>query len=236
MILKNTHPFGIYCEDGISDSFFLALTYPLMPSFLPSLLQNTQTLLTLTARDPDRPVPSCPGWVVRNLSVHMDEMCRDLLKSAGVDVPEPGLEAVVSALETAPVDANDPELQSLAEESALHLWDAQNAFGEPKPVNDELACLGVDEFFEVAAVGVLKSRGLRAGEGQTLHLHRTDGEGEWFIVLDELPVVSHRHAKADIAIRGTASDLFLCLWGRVEPPGVIGDIEVFRHLRKVTKH
>lgn len=220
-----------------------------MVNFLESIQRDGHALLQLHSRDPDRPVPSCPGWVVRNLSVHMDEMCRDLLKSAGVDVPEPGLEAALAALPTAPIAADDPELQSLAEECALHLWDAQNAFGEAQPVDGELACLGVDEFFEVAAPGVLKTRGTRAGDGQTLHLHRTDGEiessehdpnfqslGEWFIVLEELPILSHQHAKADVAIRGTASDLFLCLWGRVEPPGVIGDVEVFRHLRRVTKH
>lgn len=206
-----------------------------MINFLPSIQRDGQALVDLYTQDPNRPVPSCPGWVVRNLHTHVDEMCRDLLTRLGVNVPEPGLAAALQALQTAN-PSNDPELQSLAEECALHLWDAQNAFQEAQPVEAELACLGVDEFFEIAAPGVLKARGLRAGDGQTLHLHRTDGEGEWFIVLDELPLMSHQHAKADIAIRGTASDLFLCLWGRVEPPGVIGKIEVFRHLRAVTKH
>lgn len=207
-----------------------------MPNFLTAIQRNAQSLLQLYTRDPDRPVSSCPGWVMRNLYNHVDEICRDLLNKAGVTVPETGLEVALNALQTADIAADDPELQSLAEECALHLWDAQNAFNEPQPVEAELACLGVDEFFEVAAVGVLKYRGIRAGDGQTLHLHRTDGDGEWFVILEELPIMSHQHAKADVAIRGTASDLFLCLWGRVEPPGVIGDIEVFRHFRAVTKH
>jgi hypothetical protein len=90
-------------------------------------------------------------------------MCRELLTRLGVNVPAPGLAAALVALQTAPIEANDPELQSLAEECALHRWDAQNAFDEAQPVDADLACLGVDEFFEVAAVGVLQARGLRAG-------------------------------------------------------------------------
>jgi hypothetical protein len=212
-----------------------------MLNFLEAIQRDAQSLVQLYTRDPDRPVPSCPGWVVRNLHNHVDETCRETLGrfglgKFGVEVSETGLAAALDALQTAGIEATDPRLQDLAEECALHLWDAQNAFGEAQPVEAELACLGVDEYFEIAAPGVLKYRGIRAGDGQTLHLHRTDGEGEWFVVLEELPVVSHKHAKADVAIRGTASDLFLCLWGRVEPPGVIGDIEVFRHFRAVTKH
>ena len=177
-----------------------------------------------------------PGWVVRNLYKHVDEMCRDTLGKFGVEVSETGLAAALNALQTAGIEADDPRLQSLAEEGALHLWDAQNAFNEAQPVEAELACTGVDEYFEVAAPGVLQYHGIRAGDGQTLHLHRTDGDGEWFVVLEELPVMSHQHAKADVAIRGTASELFLCLWGRIEPPEALGDIQVFRHFRAVTKH
>ena len=49
----------------------------------------------------------------------------------------------------------------------------------------------------------------------SLHLHATDTDGEWYLGLapDRL---EHRreHAKADAALRGTASDLLLWLVGR----------------------
>ena len=59
----------------------------------------------------------------------------------------------------------------------------------------------------------------------TLHLHRTDGDGEWLLSSagDQL-VVGHEHAKGDAAARGTASDLNLLVWGRRQPTlEVFGD-------------
>ena len=53
------------------------------------------------------------------------------------------------------------------------------------------------------------------GDG-TLHLHCTDVEGEWLVARRDGEVtVTREHAKGDVAARGSASDLFLFLWGRV---------------------
>jgi hypothetical protein len=44
----------------------------------------------------------------------------------------------------------------------------------------------------------------RAGVGESFH--RIDGEGEWVIRFDgEDVTVTHEHAKADVAVRGTYS-------------------------------
>ena len=57
----------------------------------------------------------------------------------------------------------------------------------------------------------------------TLHLHQTDGEGEWMLSsLNDQLVVGNEHAKGDAAARGTASDLALLVWGRRRPT-----VEVF---------
>jgi hypothetical protein len=205
-------------------------------SLLSTILRDGPQIIELGERDRERPVPSCPGWNVRNLSIHIQETCRDTLAEIGLTPTQPGFAGSLEALEASGIDANDPRLQGFAEECALHLWDARDAFGEAIPVDEEIALVGVDGFFEMAAPGVLKYRGIRAGSGETMHLHRTDGEGEWFVVLDELPILTHEHRKGDVAIRGPVSDLFLCLWGRVEPPEVLGDIEVFRRLREATRH
>ena len=54
----------------------------------------------------------------------------------------------------------------------------------------------------------------------SVHLHCTDTEGEWFVHPDGR--VEPIHAKGDVAIRGTASDLLLALYTRVP----IGDLDV----------
>ena len=59
------------------------------------------------------------------------------------------------------------------------------------------------------------------GEGETIHLHCTDGEGEWLVRLaPDGATVTREHAKGDVAARGTASDLLLLVWGRITPDAV----------------
>ena len=73
------------------------------------------------------------------------------------------------------------------------------------------------------------------GNGETLHLHCTDGEGEWLVRLDPDGVSSsHEHAKGDVAARGTASDLLLFLYGRVDPEQleVFGDASLLATLER----
>ena len=56
----------------------------------------------------------------------------------------------------------------------------------------------------------------------SLHLHRTDGDGEWLVVNDGGSlVVTREHAKGDAAVRGAGADLLLWIWGRG------GDVEIF---------
>jgi hypothetical protein len=205
-------------------------------TLLEGIERDGPRLAQLGERDPVRPVPSCPGWLVRDLSNHLDETCRETLRTIGAKGEGVGLAPALEALSRSGVDPDDDRLRGMAEESALHLWDGQNAFEEAEPVEAGLACLGVDGYFELAAPGILQYRKIPAGQGETLHLHRSDGPGEWLVVLAQLPRVSHEHGPADVTITGSASDLFLCLWGRVEPPTMTGDIDVFTRFREASKH
>ena len=105
----------------------------------------------------------------------------------------------------------------LALETAIHRWDTQLAHGSPGPIESDLAADGIDESLDI----MLPARrgwaaALRQGSGERYHLHRTDGEGEWLIVFGPESVeVRREHAKGDVALRGSASDLFLWLWRRV---------------------
>ena len=56
-----------------------------------------------------------------------------------------------------------------------------------------------------------------------MHLHCTDVAGEWLVTFTaEGPEVEPVHAKGEVAARGTASDLDLYLWGRVDADVVGG--------------
>jgi uncharacterized protein (TIGR03083 family) len=113
-------------------------------------------------------------------------------------------------------------------ETAVHRWDVQLAHGQPRDIESALAADGIDE-----AVDIMLTRrrsrqpDARQGAGESYHLHRTDGTGEWLIRFKaEGPVVSREHAKGDIALRGTASDLLLFLWHRIPASRleVFGDV------------
>jgi uncharacterized protein (TIGR03083 family) len=105
----------------------------------------------------------------------------------------------------------------LAHENAIHRWDVQLAHGITEPIEPELATDGIEEMFEVHLFdrhGEVQQA--HPGRGETYHFHRTDGPGEWLLTFDpQGPVLRREHAKGDVALRGTASDLLLWLYHRV---------------------
>ena len=104
-----------------------------------------------------------------------------------------------------------------AHEAAVHRWDAENALTPGLvvwSVDPELAVDGIDEYWVMARERLLPARNI-ATLGGSLHLHSTDVTGEWMIeITDGVLRVDHGHGKGTAAVRGTASDLFLGLWGR----------------------
>jgi uncharacterized protein (TIGR03083 family) len=123
-------------------------------------------------------------------------------------------------------------------ETAMHRWDAQDAAGaDAQPIAAELAADGVDELLGFLP-GILSARPV-AALSSTLHLHTTDTPGEWLLDFAAEGLATRReHAKADTAVRGPASGLYLWLWNRqtAEAAGleVFGRAEVaeaWRHVR-----
>src|SRR5207342_3544606 len=94
----------------------------------------------------------------------------------------------------------------------VHAWDATAAVGPAEPIDAALAVDGVDEYLDV----FMPTRfGHADGPLLTAHLHATDADGEWVVHMGEGRwEVERAHAKGDVAIRATASDLLLLLWGR----------------------
>jgi hypothetical protein len=87
----------------------------------------------------------------------------------------------------------------------------------PAPIEPDVASDSIDEFLTFSLpMGRAKAEPLKG----TVHLHCTDTAGEWFIHPDGR--VEPIHAKGDVAVRGTASDLLLALYARVD----IDDLDV----------
>jgi uncharacterized protein (TIGR03083 family) len=115
-------------------------------------------------------------------------------------------------------------------ETMVHRADVELALGRTPVITAEAAADGVEEFLTAVLrydriVERLRKFG-RAGE--TIHLHATDGEGEWTATLDAdgRTTWERGHAKGTVAVRGSAADLLLLLWGRYpldERFGVFGD-------------
>ena len=115
------------------------------------------------------------------------------------------------------------------QETAVHRWDMQDAAttGDPDPIEAEVASDSVDEFLSITLPwGVNHKKPLRG----SVHLHCTDIAGEWFI--EPNGRVDRAHARGDVALRGTASDLLLALYNRIDVDDleVIGDGNVARQL------
>jgi uncharacterized protein (TIGR03083 family) len=201
----------------------------------------------------ETPVPSCPGWSMEELLAHTAEVhwfwgriVKERLESHD-KVPEPefpsgnalierfraGASELAKLLESTegstPVWtwANEKNVsfvtRRMAQETAVHRWDAANAAETATPIESALAADGVGEFLFVFLPVEDAPPPDAAG---SIHLHQTDGDGEWTIELSKDGVeVSRGHSKGDVAVRATASDLLLLLWRRI--PSSAESIEVF---------
>ena len=114
-------------------------------------------------------------------------------------------------------------------ETAVHAWDAQLAVNDPEPLGSDLSVNGIDEFLDVM---LPRSMGRHPGTwtGQSLHLHCTDGDGEWMVRLgpDSTVTAERAHGKADVALHGPAPTLYLWCLNRASSSDltVFGDSSV----------
>jgi uncharacterized protein (TIGR03083 family) len=213
----------------------------------------------------DASIPSCPLWTVSDLLGHIGRIHRWVAHiiveretergphwsegeppapSDRVDWFAAGVPMLADALADAGPAAElwswTPDRTSgfwarrQAHETAMHRFDGQLAAGATAPIAQPLAVDGIDELFDLIPFWPWADR--VRGNGETLHFHCTDGDGEWLARLgsDGL-VVTREHAKGDVAARGTASDLLLFLYGRVgvETLDVFGDASLLTHWRKL---
>jgi uncharacterized protein (TIGR03083 family) len=213
--------------------------------YLDVLRDRSNALLVSAHADLDAPVPSCPGWTVAELVAHVGGVwgwAAAVVRTGDrADFPtvteglgaaeliawaEQQAHLALDALGTADPDSScwtfgEPRSRRFwfrrqALETAVHAWDVQQAVAEPEPIEPELACDGIDEFLTVMLPRQLEQQ--PAGwTGQSLHLHSTDGKGEWVVNLgaDSAVSVEHVHRKGDVALQGTASSLYLWCLNRI---------------------
>ena len=102
-------------------------------------------------------------------------------------------------------------------EISVHRADAAAALGKRYELAPELAVGAIEDWLDT-----MTSRGYwenkpdfaaaMRGEGQTLHFHATDAPGEWLARREPDRIVLERtHGKADVALRGPATELLLVL-------------------------
>ncbi len=218
---------------------------------LAAVEREGRTLLAAVDRNPTAWIEHCPDWDATGLVDHMAGVWGFM--AAQIDAASPDkptradpedtssasdrlsrLVALLTSVDPAapcwnwcPEEGRNVSwvIRRMAHENNIHRWDAENAVGDPGPLDAELAHDGVDEILDVAWRHHLRGGPVGGYPSSTLHLHRTDADGEWLLSsADDQLVVGHEHAKGDAAARGTASDLALLVWGRRQPTlEVFGD-------------
>jgi len=192
----------------------------------------------------DLPVPSCPDWTVADLVAHLAVVLSfwGAIAAGGEEPPtdwtppvRPSDEELIAWYRTgvadgaAAVGAVDPAAprwswshqhdaafiqRRLAHEFTVHAWDAEQAAGIAASIDPAVAVDGIDEFLGIFLPA--KDECL-AGDPLTIHLHTTDADGEWMLTIGNGEHHLERtHGKGEVAVRATASDLNLWLWGRRE--------------------
>jgi uncharacterized protein (TIGR03083 family) len=219
-----------------------ATVTPMQIDHLSLIEHATDTIASVAATAPlDLPVPSCPGWDLRELVDHTGRVhgwaTQAVLgggerprfpsgPSEGEDLVAWYRASAADLLEA--LRTTDPEapvwsftglpattafwVRRQAHEATMHCWDAQSATGQAGSLDAAFASDGVDEYLSVFAWR-------RLGDGYTLggslHLHCTDTDGEWNVTHDADGLhVTTGHAKGDAALRGPASTLLRLHWGR----------------------
>ncbi|MBV9581103.1 MAG: maleylpyruvate isomerase family mycothiol-dependent enzyme [Chloroflexi bacterium] len=225
--------------------------------------EGDRLLEVAAAGDLNTPVPTCPGWELRDLVRHIGGIHRwarqiittpytrplvgDLEVIAGgwpadadlVGWAKSGHDRIVETLEQASPDVAvwsfwpSPSplafwARRMAHETAMHRADAEaTLIGQIEPYPVDFALDGLEEM--LYGFASRRHSRLQSDPPKTFHLHTTDGAGEWVATIGpEGTRVTSGHAKADCAVAGPASDLFLLVWNRRDTSGlqVFGDTSV----------
>ena len=252
--MRHTMP-GCESTGGFGTCGTLAAVTP--DDYLTRLKQDGTRLARVADGHLDAPVPSCPDWTVLDLVGHVgsihawvegivrtgaQERVRRARMPADVEPVgwyEDGLDRLIATLSEADLEAavwNWSErdfrvgwwVRRMAQETAVHRVDGELAAGTVTPIDPDLAVDGVDEWVDVI-VGPDEAAAIK-GDGEIIHLHRTDGDDGWMLRLTPAGLETSRGHPDDptSVIRAPASDLLMVLWRRMTREQTIaeGDTEL----------
>lgn len=208
---------------------------PTLPRFHDLIDQQSNEVAALIRTgDLDAPVPSCPGWTLTDLAVHLGvtqrwatEIVRTGERAERSDGPRDrealerwfveGARELSQTLRTSDPQAPawnfgpPPRVAAfwsrrMAQEVAVHLWDAMASQGLDFTIDAELAADGIDEV-STMFVPMRVRAGALAPSATALLLEPTD-------VPDASVLVATGDVDERVALRGPAQLLLLVLWGR----------------------
>lgn len=196
----------------------------------------------------DSEVVSCPGWQIADLVWHVGIVHQfwQMVAQGAIAGPQawsepdrPANEDLLSwfrdrvAISATTLENLDPGKSAwtwgrrntvgfirrrVAQETAVHCWDAVDAIGVHEPIEQAAAVDGVDEFLDEVLPAL--SHDLD-GPAQTICLRANDTTDRWTVRTGEgfcemLPAQEH----VDATVTASASDLLLLLWRRRSPEHV----------------
>jgi uncharacterized protein (TIGR03083 family) len=205
---------------------------------------SSETMLSLYTPDTaELPVPACPAWTLRDLLLHLADVhhfwaltileadpSRELPFEAaypeGADVIEWArscTDELVVALRAKPFDSpcqvwwEEPAIagavgEHQVYEAALHCWDAQGAVMTPPAIDRDICVAGIPEWIDV------RKSWMTEMPLPHITFETTDAPGSWSL---------GGQSAGAVTIRGTASDVYLYMNGRlgVDALTVTGDVE-----------
>ncbi|PRZ43427.1 uncharacterized protein (TIGR03083 family) [Antricoccus suffuscus] len=197
----------------------------------------------LGSADLDLPVRSCGDWTLRDLGVHLGGVyswSRQIVEGAGPkvdrEVPIEGqsldqwFTQMAGAVHQVLTDT-DPEqaswtldqsrsvgfwIRRQAHESAVHLYDAQDAIGEPQPFSPVLAADNVSEVFDVMLPRMRREPADQLSA--PIAFAAADSGQKWLLSADSdrFDVQVGTINGAAVTVTADVADLALGLWERID--------------------
>ncbi len=99
-------------------------------------------------------------------------------------------------------------------ETGIHRVDAESASRTITPFEAGVAADGIDEL--LSCFITRRSSKLRAETERSLAVHTADTSDTWLVRFSDHVETTRDHGEGDCTIRGTASDLHLFLWNRID--------------------
>lgn len=217
----------------------------MQPAQMLAQLARDGAAMLSAANDLHAPVPTCPGWTVRDVLLHTGEVYAHKTAivagdSAGPPQPWPParqirderewfdeqLHALIETLRRHQPTSHvwtwyTPDqtvrfwVRRMMHETVIHRADVELAAGPPTAVGDTVALDGIDELLECFLCFNAEAYATAAGHGERVTVRAADQV--WTVTLAPGRAILSREPVADPdgRLSGPPSDLLLALWNRL---------------------